>query len=96
MNNQTIGKYRWTICALLFFVTTVHYLDRTVISLLKPYLTAAFHWSDEDGIPNNANIEIAFEFAYSIGMLFIGKLIDKLGTKIDSEIQKIRIINFGL
>lgn len=82
MNNQVIGKYRWTICALIFFATTVNYLDRAVISLLKPYLTAAFQWNDEDAITNYANIEIAFKFAYAIGMLFAGKLIDKLGTKI--------------
>jgi ACS family hexuronate transporter-like MFS transporter len=82
MINQNIGKYRWTICALIFFATTVNYLDRAVISLLKPYLTAAFQWSDEDAITNYANIEIAFKFAYAIGMLFAGKLIDKLGTKI--------------
>lgn len=82
MNNQTIGKYRWTICGLIFFATTVNYLDRAVISLLKPYLTIAFQWSDEDSIKNYANIEIAFKFAYAIGMLFAGKLIDKLGTKI--------------
>lgn len=82
MNNQNISKYRWTICALIFFATTVNYLDRAVISLLKPYLTTAFQWSDEDSIKNYANIEIAFKFAYAIGMLFAGKLIDKLGTKI--------------
>jgi ACS family hexuronate transporter-like MFS transporter len=82
MDNQNIGKYRWTICALIFFATTVNYLDRAVISLLKPYLTAAFQWSDEDSITNYANIEIAFKFSYAIGMLFAGKVIDKLGTKI--------------
>jgi ACS family hexuronate transporter-like MFS transporter len=82
MDNQNIGKYRWTICALIFFATTVNYLDRAVISLLKPYLTAAFHWSDEDAITNYANIEIAFKFSYALGMLFAGKVIDKLGTKI--------------
>lgn len=82
MTNQNIGKYRWTICALIFFATTVNYLDRAVISLLKPYLTAAFQWSDEDAVINYTNIEIAFKFSYAFGMLFAGKVIDKLGTKI--------------
>jgi ACS family hexuronate transporter-like MFS transporter len=75
--NEKIGKYRWTICGLVFFATTVNYLDRAVISLLKPYLETEFKWNDAD----YANIEIAFKFAYSIGMLGVGSIIDKLGTK---------------
>lgn len=77
-----IGKYRWTICGLIFFATTVNYLDRAVISLLKPYLTSAFNWNEEEAIKNYANIEIAFKVAYALGMTFAGKVIDKLGTKI--------------
>jgi ACS family hexuronate transporter-like MFS transporter len=73
-----IGKYRWTICSLVFFATTINYLDRAVISLLKPYLETAFNWNSGD----YANIEIAFKLAYSIGMVGVGRIIDKLGTKI--------------
>ena len=40
MTQAAMGKYRWTICGLLFFATTVNYLDRAVISLLKPYLAS--------------------------------------------------------
>ncbi len=76
--NDTIGKYRWTICGLVFFATTVNYLDRAVISLLKPYLTKEFNWNSGD----YANIEIAFKLAYSLGMLGVGRIIDKLGTKL--------------
>ena len=79
---QTIGKYRWTICGLVFFATTVNYLDRAVISLLKPYLAAAFEWSPTQEAAHYADIETAFKLAYAIGMLFAGRLIDKLGTKI--------------
>jgi MFS transporter, ACS family, hexuronate transporter len=79
---NNIGKYRWTICGLIFFATTVNYLDRAVISLLKPYLTSAFNWNEEEAIKNYANIEIAFKIAYALGMTFAGKVIDKLGTKI--------------
>lgn len=79
---NAIGKYRWTICSLLFFATTVNYLDRAVISLLKPYLAASFHWTPAQEAGNYADIEMAFKLSYAIGMLFAGRLIDKLGTKI--------------
>lgn len=77
MNMQKIGKYRWTICALLFFATTVNYLDRQVLSLLAPDLSKEFNWSNTD----YANITAVFQFAYAISMLFAGRFIDKLGTK---------------
>ena len=72
-----IGRYRWTICALVFFATTINYLDRAVISLLKPYLEKAFAWNSGD----YANIEIAFKLAYAVGMAGAGRLVDQLGTK---------------
>ena len=75
--NQKPGNYRWVICALIFFATTVNYIDRQVISLLKSTLTKDFRWNDAD----YANIEIAFKIAYSIGLLYSGRLIDRLGTK---------------
>ena len=76
--NQKVGKYRWTICALVFFATTVNYLDRQVLSLLKDNLEVQFNWSDSD----YANIVAVFQFVYAISMLFAGRLIDWLGTKI--------------
>ncbi len=80
--NNAIGKYRWTICSLLFFATTVNYLDRAVISYIKPYLATAFNWNAVQEAANYSNIEIAFKAAYALGMLFAGRVIDKLGTKI--------------
>jgi MFS transporter, ACS family, hexuronate transporter len=77
MNQQAIGKYRWTICALLFFATTVNYLDRQVLSLLAPDLSKEFGWSNSD----YANITAAFQFVYAIAMLFAGRVIDKIGTR---------------
>jgi ACS family hexuronate transporter-like MFS transporter len=76
---QAIGKYRWTICGLLFFATTVNYLDRQVLSLLQPYLSdpKKFNWSNTD----YANITAVFQFVYAFSMLFAGRIIDKLGTK---------------
>jgi ACS family hexuronate transporter-like MFS transporter len=76
--NAAIGKYRWTICGLVFFATTINYLDRAVISLLKPYLEKAFNWNAGD----YANIEIAFKLAYAAGMVGVGRIIDRLGTKL--------------
>ncbi|HTH81778.1 MAG TPA: MFS transporter [Mucilaginibacter sp.] len=77
MNESKMGNYRWAICSLLFFATTVNYLDRAVISLLKSNLTTEFKWNDGD----YANIEIAFKIAYAVGLLFSGRIIDRLGTK---------------
>lgn len=77
MNQQAIGKYRWTICALLFFATTVNYLDRQVLSLLAPSLSKEFGWSNSD----YANITAVFQFGYAISMLFAGRFIDAIGTK---------------
>ncbi len=74
-----IGKYRWTICSLIFFATTINYLDRQVISLLKDdYLAKAFNWTETD----YANIVVAFQIAYALGMLGAGWVIDKIGTKL--------------
>lgn len=75
---QSIGKYRWTICGLVFFATTINYLDRSVISLLKSTLSKEFTWNETD----YANIVVAFQLCYAVGLLGTGRLIDKLGTKI--------------
>jgi ACS family hexuronate transporter-like MFS transporter len=72
-----IGGRRWLICGLLFFATTVNYMDRQVIGLLKPTLQLQFGWTEV----GYSNIVLAFQFAYGAGLLFIGKLIDRLGTR---------------
>jgi MFS transporter, ACS family, hexuronate transporter len=74
---QTVGNYRWTICALLFFATTINYLDRQVLSLLAPDLSRQFGWSNTD----YANIAAVFQFVYAISMLFAGRVVDKIGSK---------------
>ncbi|HEY5367482.1 MAG TPA: MFS transporter [Hanamia sp.] len=76
--NDKVGKYRWTICSLLFFATTINYLDRSVISLLKNDLEIRFNWTESD----YSDIVIAFQLSYAIGMLIAGRFIDKVGTKI--------------
>jgi ACS family hexuronate transporter-like MFS transporter len=76
---KNIGRYRWTICSLLFFATTINYLDRAVISLVKvKYLDPEFHWNKSD----YAHLTVAFQLFYALGMLGAGRLIDKLGTRI--------------
>ena len=89
MNAKVIGKYRWTICALLFFATTVNYLDRQVLSLLKPMLEEKFGWSNSD----YADIAAIFQFTYAISMLFAGRIIDKLGTKKGLDVYKRQDLN---
>jgi ACS family hexuronate transporter-like MFS transporter len=72
------GRYRWMIVALLFFATTVNYIDRTMLGLLKTDLSKEFGWSEDD----YGNIVTAFQAAYAFGFLLMGWLIDKLGPKI--------------
>jgi MFS transporter, ACS family, aldohexuronate transporter len=72
-----VGKYRWVICALLFFAATINYIDRQVIGILKPTLQAQFGWSEID----YADIVFAFQLAYAIGFLIAGRVIDKVGTR---------------
>ena len=72
-------KYRWTILSLVFFATTINYLDRQVISLLKDdYLAPLFGWDETD----YANIVIAFQVTYALGMVGAGFIIDRIGTKL--------------
>ncbi|RYZ20501.1 MAG: MFS transporter [Chitinophagaceae bacterium] len=71
-------KYRWTICALLFFSTTINYLDRQVLSLTwKTYLVPEFHWTDSD----YGTITALFSIFYAVSMLLAGRFIDWMGTR---------------
>jgi ACS family hexuronate transporter-like MFS transporter len=78
MYQQKMSKYRWTICGLIFFATTINYIDRNVISFLKSTFTTDLGWTDAD----YADVEIFFKLFYALGMLGAGRLIDKLGTKL--------------
>jgi len=72
------GNYRWLIVTLLFLATTINYLDRQIIGLLKPTLETEFTWTETDF----AHIVMAFTAAYAVGLLLFGRLIDKIGTKL--------------
>ena len=77
MTKSKMTKYRWAICSLLFFATTINYMDRSVISFLKSTFTEQLSWTDAD----YTNVEITFKIFYAIGLLGAGRLIDRLGTK---------------
>jgi len=72
-----IGRFRWTICGLLFLATTINYVDRQVIGILKPTLQAQFGWTEID----YGDIVFAFQLAYAIGYVLAGRVMDHLGTK---------------
>jgi ACS family hexuronate transporter-like MFS transporter len=74
---STIKNYRWIIVSLLFFATTINYIDRQIIGLLKPILEVEFNWTESDF----AHIVMAFTTAYAIGLLLVGRLIDRIGTR---------------
>jgi len=76
--NVKISNYRWTICALLFFATTVNYMDRQVLSLTwKDFIAPEFHWTNND----YGNITSLFSIFYAMSMLFAGRFIDWMDTK---------------
>src|ERR1019366_6951613 len=74
---RAAGHFRWVICGLLLFATTKSYMDRQVLSVLKVTLQNDLHWSEID----YSNIVFTFQAFYAVGMLFVGRLVDKLGTR---------------
>ena len=78
-----VGNYRWVICALLFFATTINYLDRQVIGLLKPTLEQEFNWTEID----YGYIVMVFAGAYALGYVIFGSFIDRIGTKMGYSIS---------
>jgi ACS family hexuronate transporter-like MFS transporter len=75
---SALSKYRWTICSLLFFSTTINYLDRQVLSLTwKDFLVPEFHWNDS----NYGTITALFSIFYAVSMLLAGRFVDWMDTK---------------
>jgi MFS transporter, ACS family, hexuronate transporter len=72
------GHYRWVICALLFFATTINYIDRQVLGVLAPDLQRALGWSQVD----YARLITVFSAAYAVGLLLAGRLLDRFGTRL--------------
>jgi len=72
------GNFRWTICALLFFATTINYMDRQVLGLLAPDLQKIFRWNEIQ----YGYIVTTFQTTYAIGLLLMGGFMDRIGTRI--------------
>ena len=78
MSKEKMTNYRWVICAMIFFATTVNYLDRQVLSLTwDEFIKPEFHWNEI----NYCNIAAVFAIVYAFAQLFAGRIVDKLGTK---------------
>lgn len=76
--NEKMTSYRWVICIMLFFATTINYLDRQVLSLTwKDFIAPEFHWTNND----YGNITALFSIFYAVSMLFAGRFVDKMDTK---------------
>src|SRR4029078_13382198 len=75
---ERVGRYRWVICGLLFFATTVNYVDRQVLGILSKDLKTAIGWTEVD----YGNIVAAFNAAYAFGLFLAGRLMDRVGTRI--------------
>jgi ACS family hexuronate transporter-like MFS transporter len=75
---KPMTNYRWRVVALLFFASTINYLDRQVLGLLKPTLEAEFNWTETD----YSRVVMAFQAAYALSLIGFGAIIDRIGTKI--------------
>jgi len=87
-----MGHYRYRILALVFMATTINYFDRSIVGVMAPTLQKLFHWSNKD----YAAIIISFKIAYGIGLLFMGNIIDRLGTRIGYTISIVTWSLFGM
>ena len=77
-NQNKMTSYRWVICSLLFFATTINYLDRQVLSLTwEDFIRPEFHWTNS----HYGWVTGIFSLVYAIAMLFAGRIVDKLDTK---------------
>jgi ACS family hexuronate transporter-like MFS transporter len=77
-NHRSMGHRRWLICALIFFATTINYVDRTVLGLLAPMLQIRIGWNEAQ----YGYIVTAFQVSYALGLLVMGPLVDRLGSRI--------------
>src|SRR5215472_4686040 len=95
--SNAMTRYRWVICGLLFFSTTINYMDRQVISYLKPFFcaspdTGGFGWTNSDF----ANLTSAFTFFYAAMTIGAGWVIDRIGTKLGLALSLIIWSVFGI
>lgn len=86
------GHYRYRILALVFMATTINYFDRSIVGVMAPTLQKMFSWSNSD----YAAIMVSFKVAYGAGLLFMGGIIDRLGTRIGYTISIVVWSFFGM
>src|SRR6201985_1830603 len=84
VSSSRLGNVRWTICAMLFFATSINYMDRQVIALLKPTLQHTIGLTEI----NYGYIVDAFQAAYAIGLLVAGRMVDKICTRVGHLLLK--------
>ena len=77
-SEKKAGNFRYRILALVFMATTINYFDRSIVGVMAPTLQTLFHWTNKD----YAAIMVSFKIAYGLGLLFMGGIIDRFGTKI--------------
>ena len=73
------GRYRWVVCALLFLATTINYIDRQILSLLKP---SPATWSSAGPTSQFGQVNSVFQGAYALSLLFFGWFVDRFGSKV--------------
>ncbi len=91
-SKSPIGTYRYRILALVFMATTINYFDRSIVGVMAPVLQELFFWSNKD----YASIMVSFKIAYGLGLLFMGGVIDRLGTKTGYTISIVTWSLFGM
>jgi ACS family hexuronate transporter-like MFS transporter len=72
-----VGRFRWVILGVLFCATTINYMDRFLLGVLKPTIVHDLHWTEMD----YANVVFYFQLAYAIGLLTMSRIIDRLGVR---------------
>ena len=83
MKQASHSHFRWVICALLFFATTINYIDRQILSLLKPILDVQLGWTNEQfGLVNSI-----FQGAYALSYLGFGWFVDRFGTRVSYAVS---------
>src|SRR5271168_5091665 len=77
VSEPAVGRFRWVILGVLFCATTINYMDRFLLGVLKPTIVQDLHWTET----NYANVVFCFQLAYAIGLLTVSRVIDRVGAR---------------
>src|SRR5579871_5613466 len=83
--HSRVARFRWVICALLLLGTTKNYMDRQILGVLKTTLQHDLGWNEID----YGNLVFAFQAAYAVGLLLVGRVIDRIGTRVGYAIAMV-------